>query len=256
MKTRRGTIISCLCALAVTAAGAMYFTSGRAPFDIPVKIPEVSSTVSGLEGSANREAVGRQLLNAMPSLLGTQGRLVTLPQRGGSTQMPISGSAMEMSKPLPPGILSPDQNTESTDRLIGFNQGQNSGSAATPEEDEGGGVPPTTDVPVIAGEDPSKPEQNPDAGEGQSSQGSPEESVPEDPAPENPSDENASSDIGSSSDIENPEEGQNSENESEVQETSSSQSEGNETSSDAASQEEHGDANQRESITRSEESLP
>ena len=255
MKTRRGMIISCLCALVVTAAGAMYFTGGRAPFDIPVKNPEVSSTVSGSGDAANREAVGRQLLNAMPSLLGTQGRLVTLPQRDGSTQMVMSGSAMEMSKPLPPGILSLNQNTESTDRLIGFNQGQNAVGADTPEEDEGDGVPPTTDVPVIVGEDPSEPESLPDAGENSSSQVPPAESVPEDPASEDPSDENASSDTESSSDVENPGEGQSSENTSSGEETSSSQSEVSETSPDLSSQEEDADANQEESITSSEENL-
>lgn len=236
----------------------MYFTSGRAPFDIPVKIPEVSSTVSGSEDSANREAVGRQLLNAMPSLLGTQGRLVTLPQGGGSTQMVMSGSAMEMSKPLPPGILSLNQNTESTDRLIGFNQGQNAVGADTPEEDEGGGVPPTTDVPVIVGEDPSEPESLPDAGEDPSSQIPPAESVPEDPASEDPSDENASSDVGSSSEIENSGEGQSSENASSEEEISSSQSEVSETSSDTSSQEEekNAGASQEENMATSEESLP
>ena len=235
MKTRRGTIISCLCALAVTAAGALYFTGGRAPGAIPVKIPEGSSSVSGSGDSANRQAVGGQLLNAMPSVLGTQGRFVTLPQEGDSTQMRMSGSTMEMSKPLPPGILLLDQNTESTNRLIGLNHGQNADRPALPEEHEGGGVPPTTDVPVLNGGEPSKPEPNPSPGEDHSKQDSSEESDTEDSVTEESSEENTSSDTGSLSDVENPEEGQNSENGSSGQETSSSQSEVSETNWDAAS---------------------
>lgn len=206
MKTRRGTIISCLCALTVTAAGALYFTGGRAPGAIPVKTPEGFSSVSGLGDSANRQAVGGQLLNAMPSVLGTKGRLVTLPQEDDSTQALRSGSAMEMSKPLPPGILLLDQNTESTGRLIGLNHSKNAGRTALPEENEGGGVPPTTDEPVLYEGEPSEHGPNPQSGE-------------------DPLDENTSLETGSLSDVVNPEEGQNPENGSSGQENSSCQSE-------------------------------
>ncbi len=257
MISRRGTIISCLCALAVTAAGALWFNGGHMPYTIPAKVPEPIGSVSGSGDLANREAVGRQLLNAMPSLLGTQGRLVTLPQPG-ATHRVMSGSAMEMSKPLPPGILSPYQNTESTDRLIGFNQGQSAGGTSLTEEEEGGGVPPTTDVPVVSGEEqPAKPDTdpNPDEGTGQSSQIPPEESVPENPDSQAPSDVTDSSDASASSGMENPGEGQSSESVGGSEEASSSQSEESGVSQDASSQVEHTDVSREESSISSEESL-
>lgn len=185
MKSRRMTIVSCLCALAATAAGAAYFTSAHTPIQMPARDTGTSGSSSGSQPDASRETASRQLLNAMPSAADNGRRWETVSQEGAFMQPPASGgSGMELRKPMPPPTLSPNENTDSTKQLANANKKPSPGNTGgSSENEEGGGLPPTTDKPVVDGENgtSSAPES------GNSSEGQPSEPEPSDPSAEEPS---------------------------------------------------------------------
>ena len=187
MKSRRMTIVSCLCALAATAAGAAYFTSAHTPIQMPVRNTGTSGSVSGSQTDTGRETASKQLLNAMPPATEENGRRwETVSQEGAFMQPPASGgSGMELRKPMPPPTLSPNENTDSTNQMANANNKPSSGNSDTSEEEEGGGLPPTTDKPVVDGGSGTSSSPTPESGN--SSEAQPSEPEPSEPTGEEPS---------------------------------------------------------------------
>lgn len=187
MKRRQVHLSICLSALLIASVGTAFLTQPAAPGQIPqAKTPAVSSGAASSNAYHAAADLNQPISRETPNGAGTQRTAILLPEEASRERVSLSASDFEQRKPAPPGTLSLHQNTDFVNQLP-HKKGETDTSSS--DEENGGGIPPATDVPT--GE-PNSSEPTPGKGDSIPSESSSE--VGSDPGADVSSEFNPSSD--------------------------------------------------------------